>query len=269
MVLSGVVTGLVVHQNTRQQMLGPNIDARKVFEQRNVTIVPAITTMGFDKIYVINLDRRPDRLAGMEELADFLRLKVTRLRASTADDEGKPSTHRACWKSHMRIYTEVAHNPSLQTALILEDDVDMEYDIQHITKRTMEGLNKKDKNCDTMFLGYCSTPEENKDKVVDKGLSIYRSSSPTCTHGYAVSKQGATKLLKMFQGYSQPVDLMLIDAIGKGKLNSYSLGKPAIIQYHFDNDYSNINSDGSMGITGDGLVMSARDRIDLLKNWEL
>ncbi|KAJ1975051.1 hypothetical protein H4R34_004482 [Dimargaris verticillata] len=273
MVLSSVVTGLVVYHNTRQQVRVPNMDTRKVFEQGNATVVPAITTMGFDKIFVINLDRRPDRLAAMKELADFLRLDVTRLRASTADealdDKGEPSTHRACWKSHMRIYTEVADNPALQTALVLEDDIDMEYDIQHITKRTMERLNKLDKDWDAMFLGYCSVPEKDKNKVVDEALSIYRSSSPVCTHGYAVSKRGAIKLLKKFKGYDQPVDLMLVDAIKQGKLNSYSLGKPAIIQYRYENDYSSINSDGSFGMTGDDLDMSTRDRIDLLKNWEL
>ncbi|KAJ1971972.1 hypothetical protein H4R34_005564 [Dimargaris verticillata] len=214
---------------------------------------------------MINLDSRTDRLAQMLELTSFLHLKVDRLRANTSqeaiDDNGNPSSHKACWTSHMRAYQEIVDNPTIHQALILEDDIDIEYDIHKLTPVAMDAVNRADPNWDMVYLGHCSGIERKK-KVVNEAADIYPSFSPACTHGYAVSKLGAAKLLKLLRKFKDPIDVAIIDHIQNGDLQSYSRGRPLFSQYHNKVDWSDVNANGGLGTTGDSPTTSGRDRLD-------
>ncbi|KAJ1650132.1 hypothetical protein IWQ61_008980 [Dispira simplex] len=228
-----------------------------------------MTRLGFDRVFSINLDSRPDRLQSMIELADMLHIDFQRVRAVTAEeasDENGPSNHRACWKSHTLVYKEIANNPHLQNGLILEDDIDMELDIQNLAHQALETLNSYDSNWDMFYIGHCAgTAESLEEHVINKDANFYRSNNPVCTHGYAVSKRGAQKLLKLLEEFADPLDLMLINAVQEKKVNSYSLGRAIIIQYHFDGDHSDINMDGQTSTTGDAVDLSARERLAIMK----
>ncbi|KAJ1948500.1 hypothetical protein IWQ62_006881, partial [Dispira parvispora] len=140
------------------------------------------THLGFDEIFAINLDSRRDRLDHLVELAGFLRFNFTRVRAVTAEEapnENGPSTHRACWKSHMLVYRKIATDPKLQNALILEDDIDMEFDIQYLAHQALETLNSYDSNWDMFYIGHCSgIGEVAEENVINKETKLYRSSNP-------------------------------------------------------------------------------------------
>ncbi|KAJ1975257.1 hypothetical protein H4R35_003226 [Dimargaris xerosporica] len=233
--------------------------------QTSAVLFPTQSTLGFDKIFLINLDSRTDRLSQMLELTSFLHIKVDRLRANTSqealDGNGNPSSHKACWSSHMRAYQEVVDNPAIHQALILEDDIDIDYDIHKLTPVAMDAVHWANPNWDMVYLGHCSGIER-KYTVVDKAADIYPSFSPACTHGYAVSKQGAAKLLKFLQVFKDPIDVAIIDHIRNGNLQSYSRGRPLFSQYHSKADWSDVNADGGLGTTGDSPTTSGRDRLE-------
>ncbi|KAJ1967878.1 hypothetical protein H4R35_006589 [Dimargaris xerosporica] len=241
-------------------------DAREQVTSANSTAAPfaAQSTLGFDKVYLINLDSRPDRLAQILELALFLHIKVDRWRATSAEDtpdpQGLPSGHRACWDSHRRIYQEVADNPNLEHVLILEDDIDIEYDIHKQAAESMKALNSADPDWDVFYIGHCSGIERKKE-AISKEADIYPSFSPACTHGYAVSKNGARKLVGNIQTFNDPIDISIINLIKDGTLRSYSRGHALFSQFHVNNDWSNINTEGKLGPTGDHPHLSAREQL--------
>ncbi|KAJ1954676.1 hypothetical protein IWQ62_005702 [Dispira parvispora] len=226
-------------------------------------------SLGFDKVFVVNLDSRKDRMEFFAEASDFVRFDYTRLPAVMAEDArdeaGNPSSHQACWRSHMLLYDRIINTPELNHVLILEDDIDMELDLQYLLHRGLKALNKADPNWELLWVGHCreAAPESN---LVDKDTDLYRSYNPYCTHAYAVSRSGAAKLHEIMKKFTQPIDLMMMDAIAAGRINSYSFKQPLITQYHFNGDYSDINSDGHLNPGGHKRNSeSVRTRIQALR----
>ena len=91
-------------------------------------------------VYVINLDRRPDRMAIMEAQLDRLGLPFERIRAVDAntllvDDVHKPPYMdlgaRACLLSHGRVLWRF-QTTDQPAALILEDDVELAHDLPQL-----------------------------------------------------------------------------------------------------------------------------------------
>ncbi|RKP36210.1 hypothetical protein BJ085DRAFT_35901, partial [Dimargaris cristalligena] len=227
------------------------------------------THLGLDQVYVINLDKRPDRMVQLAALAEMLHFKFQRSRANTSDEAldelGRPSSHRACWLSHMNVYRQILADPTVQTALVLEDDVDMDFDIQYHAYRALTAATRDDPQWDMVYLGHCSGVEgRDADRLVDSGAKLYRSINPICTHGYAVSRAGAQKLLQLMADFTAPLDMLLIELVKANRVKSYSVAPPLIIQYHFDGDRSDINADGNNNGGGDVLAVSAHDRLDVI-----
>jgi GR25 family glycosyltransferase involved in LPS biosynthesis len=80
------------------------------------------------KVFVINLDRRPDRWAAMSDQLRRLGLECQRVEAidglslDDRDDSLVPSAVDACWRSHQKVYALVAQNAANPNCLVLEDD---------------------------------------------------------------------------------------------------------------------------------------------------
>jgi len=94
-------------------------------------------TLGFDRIYVVNLSRRGDRRKYMERLGATYGLDFTFHAATDKCDAGAMEGIRAraggvagrllngqlgCWQSHVDVLRD-AHVSGLETFLVLEDDV--------------------------------------------------------------------------------------------------------------------------------------------------
>ncbi|RKP36880.1 hypothetical protein BJ085DRAFT_32286 [Dimargaris cristalligena] len=177
--------------------------------------------------------------------------------------EGMGDSYLACWDSHMRVYQEVVDNPAIETALILEDDVDFDFDIVAKVARARAAIG--DRPWDIFYLGHCESGWGNPRNALDSFPGVFHSSSPACTHGYAVSKRGARKLVQELTPPNAPVDIMLDNLITRKVLESLAMHPPLITQVHLKGDQSDINPDGKFGYVGDNVDTSAEGRLKLLR----
>ncbi|RKP34088.1 hypothetical protein BJ085DRAFT_30438 [Dimargaris cristalligena] len=225
------------------------------------------TRLGFDKVFLINLERRTDHLARMRQLADFMHLNMTVFPATdklTLDrskfppgSEGMGDSYLACWDSHMRVYQEVVDNPAIETALILEDDIDFDWNIEAKVARARAAIG--DRPWDAFFIGHCGSSVGNLLYAVDLKANLYRGDTSACTHGYAVSKQGARKLLKGISPPNHPIDVMIIEMEERHEIDIYSIRPSLIRQVHFRGDRSDINSDGGFSTGGREVKQSVEE----------
>lgn len=116
-------------------------------------------TLDFGKIYVLNLDTRGDRRDEMALIAAASGLELTFVpgvdsilleKQSLPDVYGTPQVilepgHLACFRGHANIWRTIVEE-GMETALILEDDVDWDLNIREITPRVKEALGRITKN---------------------------------------------------------------------------------------------------------------------------
>lgn len=210
-----------------------------------------------DRIFYINLDRRPDRNANVKkQLKDIGLLQIAE-RVSAVDGSKldlrmvKPGNNPTvnpmvnpivtpkgindalnmtkglyipltrgaigCAMSHRAIWIRIRDDPMIKSALILEDDI--EIDKNFVFKFNM---NRRyvPLNYDVLFLGY--HPSSIKYFSKDENAAFVRSNKVYGLFGYIVTKQGAEKLLKMFP-ISEQVDTELYKCIHKYGINAYLL----------------------------------------------
>ncbi|KAA1133381.1 hypothetical protein PGTUg99_028651 [Puccinia graminis f. sp. tritici] len=127
--------------------------------------------------------------------------------------------------NHLRVLRTIQESGEA-SALILEDDVDMEWDLER-RWRSIESHLPSD--WDTVFLGHCWGHELIQPQFGHPNL--HKSTEPLCLHGYAVSALGSRKLLELYNdpwtSFQTPVDTCIPTFIKLG-LNSFSI-EPTII----------------------------------------
>ncbi|KAF0376082.1 glycosyltransferase family 25 protein [Gigaspora margarita] len=232
------------------------------------------STLGFEHIYVINLKTRTDRRKKLEALAGKFNLNLEFFPAVSKDDEeaqidpntGLRSTHKACYLSHYRIYKSIEER-GYESALILEDDIDLELSIASI----MTNIHRiVPSNWELLYLGFCSNWEGSGDPIEDKinispSHKLYNSNKPYCTHAYAISRAGIQNLLgKLTEEVRAPIDLELVGMVGDKKINSYTIMPPLITQWRSPNNPSDI-SPGQKALDFYFLKYSALHYLGLLK----
>ncbi|CAG8614262.1 4207_t:CDS:1 [Cetraspora pellucida] len=213
------------------------------------------STLGFDHIYVINLAKRPDRLRVMKTMTDALGLEVEFFTAVSTDDHKTlnrfnnstylKDTHKACYISHYLIYASIVSR-GYDSALILEDDVDIELNITSIMSYIHSVLPN---DWDLLYLGHCMNWEGSFFEPLDDSspiFKLYPSKKPYCTHAYAVSYAGALKLLKELSVLEVPVDLELISRIDDGIVTSYSIEPAIVVQWRSDDNPSDVSPDAEL-----------------------
>ncbi|GAA6003057.1 uncharacterized protein JCM10292_000316 [Rhodotorula paludigena] len=102
-----------------------------------------------------------------------------------------------------------------RTALILEDDVDVEWDVARlwasIERRLPRDAATGEPEWDVAFLGHCWGGEYQKPQYLHP--LVHRSTGPMCLHGYAVTSRGARRLLahllSPWSAFSSAVDLVI------------------------------------------------------------
>ena len=159
--------------------------------------------------FIINLDRRPDRIRAANLELSKIGLKTRRISAIDAKDPNfidfykkintsKRKIHEiACALSHIETLKTFLSTNS-QYALIFEDDI-------HFPKETtIDTINKafnNSKGMKLLLLGHCS---ESPNFPTDRG-DVYIGSS-MCLHAYVVSRQGAKDIILTYR-FDEPIDI--------------------------------------------------------------
>ncbi|KAF7971859.1 hypothetical protein HWV62_19804 [Athelia sp. TMB] len=136
----------------------------------------------------------------------------------------------SCWHSHFEVLRKIADGDD-DVALIFEDDIDMEFDLDRRLRSVWPFLPAD--GWDMVMLGHCQSNEASQPAV--KGTSyLYPSTMTMCTHGYAVSKKGAAALVRMLRtplfAYSRPIDHAYTHLKWNGMLNQFSMYPAVVVQ---------------------------------------
>lgn len=147
----------------------------------------------------------------------------------------------ACWYSHATLIRDIAlktrDGDGNQTFIILEDDIDFEWDIEERLVTLWKALPA---NWELVMLGHCWSDERRYPPLVITRLdgrktSLHRSNSPLCTHAYALSGRGATRLAHLLRhpsfAYSRALDQAFAWLIRTRILSgAYSVVPPLVVQ---------------------------------------
>ncbi|CAG8568507.1 6823_t:CDS:1 [Dentiscutata erythropus] len=155
------------------------------------------------------------------------------------------TSQKACYESHYKVYQSIIAN-GYDSVLILEDDVDIEMNIVNIMTDILPDLPT---DWDLLYLGHCGWEKNGIPVGSSNEHKVYRSMKPGCTHAYAISSQGANKLLKNLEHNNsrEPIDLEIIEKIQQGTLVSYSFQPQAIVQWRSIDNPSDVNPGSTEG----------------------
>lgn len=132
----------------------------------------------FDHIYVLNLDKRPDRWSNIRKQLD---------KAGISKAERFPAIHRnpgwiGCYESHLAILQK-AFNQHVRNVLILEDDAELYPDWLSIWQ---SGKDQIKPDWDMLYLGYNLDPSGCQPPTLISPHLLYLNDVLT-THAYAVN----------------------------------------------------------------------------------
>jgi glycosyl transferase, family 25 len=171
------------------------------------------------KLFLINLDRRSDRLRHMTEILDGLGLPFTRISAVDGMQLPMGEVQRwgslppgatACFLSHRECWKRVIHE-ALPYAIVLEDDL-------HLAPDAASLLCNGDwvpKEADVVKLEtrVCRTRVDKAVAAAISGRSLHRlRSSHMGTGGYVVTRKGAERLLALSERLEAPVDHFMFNS---------------------------------------------------------
>ncbi|KAL8283553.1 hypothetical protein RQP46_005656 [Phenoliferia psychrophenolica] len=139
-------------------------------------------------------------------------------------NDGVMSTY---W-GHTRVLKHIVEAGD-ESALVLEDDVDLEWDLERLWARIARKLPK---DWETVHLGHCWGHEQLQPQYLHPLL--HKATAPKCLHGWAVSSRGASHLLSLlnspWSAYATAVDVAVPSFIHDRLLRAFSVEPPLIIQ---------------------------------------
>jgi glycosyl transferase family 25 len=203
----------------------------------------------FDRIFYINLDRRPDRNDNVRQLLKTHNLERISTRIPAVDgsklnlndvpkniitqkgiDDAKNRHERVgipltvgaigCAMSHRNAWRRII-DLNIGSALILEDDIRIDPEFHQKMRKYKHHVPK---NYDVIFIGYHPATVVYMDHSNPVNQIFLRTKKVYGLFGYIVSRKGAEKLLKMFP-ITQQIDTEMYRAIPTLGLDMY-LVKP-------------------------------------------
>ncbi|CAG8838827.1 30254_t:CDS:1 [Gigaspora margarita] len=218
---------------------------------------PLNYTLGFDFIYVINLERRVDRREKMEALEKYHGLCFKYVKAVDKDDEIAISRlnrsklleplpgMKACYLSHYNIYQSIIEN-GYKNALILEDDIDIELNIFDIMYNIHHNLPN---DWELLYFGHCHEWMDSITLISNLSNSsdnkLYTAVYPQCTHAYAITASAAKKLLEILDidhtSMDLAIDIELATLILAKNLTAYAVHPQIIAQWKGLYDQSDLS----------------------------
>ncbi|XP_026525051.1 procollagen galactosyltransferase 2 [Notechis scutatus] len=212
----------IVHMLSEAMIDHPPIEPSKF-----VTVPPKHPEkMGFDEIFMINLKRRKDRRDRMlwtlyeqeievklVEAVDGKMLNTSQLKALKIDmlpGYQDPYSSRVltrgeigCFLSHYYIWKEIVSR-EMEKCLVIEDDVRFEHQFKKKLTKLMDDIERAQLDWDLIYIGRKRMQVEHPEKAVPNVMNLVEADYSYWTLGYAVSLQGAQKLIG-----AQPFNKML------------------------------------------------------------
>jgi lipopolysaccharide cholinephosphotransferase len=162
----------------------------------------------FNNVWIINLDRRPDRLKTtidrlknigiIPKIHNALDAKSKYISELYENEKGGKRTIEefACYLSHKTLWMYL-YSTEIPYAIIFEDDIIME---NTITKEDILERIKESKGFNILFLGHCfSNTKKFKTPLTVAGTAL-------CLNAYIITKEAIEKLLDKKDDYSVPID---------------------------------------------------------------
>ncbi|KAJ1920158.1 hypothetical protein H4219_001531 [Mycoemilia scoparia] len=217
--------------------------------------IPATPIFPVDHIFCISDPKRTDRRLNVQSIFDYLKMKVEYIPAinpevdplalemSARTKSGLSPSAVGCWVAHLKVWRSVVEK-GYGTILVLEDDIDISYNIERLLRKAISVLNSsKNKyynatspgewGWDLLYPGHCSYDEDKFSWLDESFKQLRYAYTPICTHGYVASRSGAQKLIKLFSELGeQPVDMAIANnGVSVGRtLKIFSFWPPAINQ---------------------------------------
>jgi GR25 family glycosyltransferase involved in LPS biosynthesis len=161
------------------------------------------------KIYVINLDKRPDRLSDLK-----IPLIWERFKATDGEQYNLAPKHergwRGCYDSHTRLMEKIVNGDDM-LYLIFEDDVELCDDFNNKLFNIIQTLPE---DWELLFLG-----GHNKGKQIAYNEFVDLADDVLCMHAFLFKHSISEKLLNKFKSRVYKVDVLLRELLPE--LNSY------------------------------------------------
>ena len=162
--------------------------------------------MNIDKIYCVNLDRRPDRWRYASAQFDAAGLQVERFQAIDSNDFKIQYPTKAsacgCALSHYFII-ERAKMLGFKAVMVFEDDVELKPRFTHELEKCMGDLPE---DWDMLYLG-----GSHKAKPVPVTNNIYKVVKTLTTHAYIMRSSMFNRAIELLRNIEQPVDGIYAD----------------------------------------------------------
>lgn len=155
------------------------------------------------KSYVINLDKRPDRLSDLKLPLEWERFSATD-GEQYQDNPQKERGWRGCHNSHTRLIKKII-NDDAELFIVFEDDVEVTDDF---VLKMEKIINTLPYDWELLFLGGWNVDEKIKyNEFVDVAKKVY------CMHAYVFKAEIAEKLLNKFNERVYKVDVLLAELL--------------------------------------------------------
>jgi hypothetical protein len=167
----------------------------------------------FDSVWVINLDRRPDRWETSKTRLNDISIEPMRFQAVDAKDPefvqfySKLSSPKrligeiACYMSHKSLWKHI-YNMGIPYALIFEDDLIFS---PRISKKDIQNALDESVGFDIIFLGHCG----GKDYIWGEYRFSDVNTRPVaaqCLHAYIISRSAIESLLNQPDDFNKAID---------------------------------------------------------------
>ena len=180
------------------------------------------TMENFDCTFVLNLERRTDRMERVQDILHHLNIPFERYIATDSDVIAglhknllrlKPDStmsrpgYLACLLSHLSMF-KTALDRGYKSILVLEDDVFIHKDVKQWTQTIMSQVPD---NWDMIYFGYLPLSDDlqfwshDHFALLKEGGNVFRSKGLWCTHAYAIKADFMRETLQHFNTAS--VDL--------------------------------------------------------------
>lgn len=170
--------------------------------------IPKIDDKIFDNVYVINLERRPDRWEKTKDRLNDIGIEPKRWIANDGKSDPSYQKYRnnsklspseaACFDSHVNLWKYI-YNNNIPNAIIFEDDI---FITGQVTRDSIVSDIKSNGGFEIFFLGHIYA---SLDKFTDTSAKI---GTALGLHAYVLNRGTIKKLLDKIQDKKVPIDVI-------------------------------------------------------------